>query len=366
MELIALEYGYIDGNEGPARCAARVSLKRWPYEKQGRTDKQNRLSVGPSGSSQIMSIGATHQQSATSCPASRAEQPPRCGPRRLSCRSNRGPRRRPLCGFTIFELLAVITVFAVLLTLLAPALRHAREIARRAVCASNLHSVGLALNMYALDQKLSYFPHCYEGTGKPEKIAQYAYSLKTLFDDYSGGVYKIFDCPNLAPIFEEEITDFFDPGVSSIWEGKVPGQLVSGYQYLAKARHQPPPYLGSEDAWRDGSMMASGPRDPGAVPVFADHAHGGGSPDEWGDITGVDAWWGIVGHLKRGGGFSRYHEWHVRGHTWGDFSYYEIYSATLAGSNHLYVAGHVQWHPLAEMTPKDFQDGWWRSGPPPP
>ena len=47
--------------------------------------------------------------------------------------------RRQWGAFTIFELLAVITIITVLLTLLAPAIGTARETARKTVCASNLH-----------------------------------------------------------------------------------------------------------------------------------------------------------------------------------------------------------------------------------
>ncbi len=52
-------------------------------------------------------------------------------------------------GFTLIELLVVIAVIALLLALLVPALRAAREQARRAVCLSNLRQLTLAWLMYA-------------------------------------------------------------------------------------------------------------------------------------------------------------------------------------------------------------------------
>ena len=73
------------------------------------------------------------------------------------CRLVPGPRPLGLHGFTIFELLAVITVLAVLLTLVLPALMHARETAKRAVCAGNVRHIGVALRLYAVDFK-SIFP----------------------------------------------------------------------------------------------------------------------------------------------------------------------------------------------------------------
>ena len=59
--------------------------------------------------------------------------------------------RRPLPGFTLVELLVVIAIILLLVTLLLPSLTLAREAARRAVCAANLHHLGLAEQLYAGD-----------------------------------------------------------------------------------------------------------------------------------------------------------------------------------------------------------------------
>lgn len=55
-------------------------------------------------------------------------------------------RRR---AFTLVELLVVIGILAVLLGLLMPGLRAAREISRRTACAANLQHLGVAMVLYA-------------------------------------------------------------------------------------------------------------------------------------------------------------------------------------------------------------------------
>jgi prepilin-type N-terminal cleavage/methylation domain-containing protein/prepilin-type processing-associated H-X9-DG protein len=74
-------------------------------------------------------------------------------------------------GFTLVELLVVISIIAILLAVLVPAMNKAREQARTIVCATNLKNYAPAIMMYAEDNN-----------GKLPFSFSWLYSMKTIQD----------------------------------------------------------------------------------------------------------------------------------------------------------------------------------------
>lgn len=69
-------------------------------------------------------------------------------------KSRRTPARK---GFTLIEVLVVVAIIALLISILLPSLRQARDLAKRVMCNTNLHDLGICLNTYAQENE-GYFP----------------------------------------------------------------------------------------------------------------------------------------------------------------------------------------------------------------
>ncbi|MEO1235409.1 MAG: type II secretion system protein [Planctomycetota bacterium] len=80
------------------------------------------------------------------------------------------PRRN---AFTLIELLVVISIIALLVAILLPVLRNAREAARISRCLANLRQVSIGFAGYALDED-DYWPQIFNpgslGTGSPSLL----------------------------------------------------------------------------------------------------------------------------------------------------------------------------------------------------
>ena len=73
--------------------------------------------------------------------------------------TSQAARHRRRCGFTLVELLVVIGIIAVLIGILLPALRRARQAAQSAQCLSNIRQLNTALVAYTQDNRNRVFPY---------------------------------------------------------------------------------------------------------------------------------------------------------------------------------------------------------------
>ncbi len=97
----------------------------------------------------------------------------------------RRPRRRSARrGFTLIELMVVISIIGIMLGLLLPAVQEARNMARNLQCKDRLRGLGAAMGLYAGDNYGS-FPYY-----SPEPAA----SIGLLYPTYADNV-KFFYCP---------------------------------------------------------------------------------------------------------------------------------------------------------------------------
>ncbi len=111
-------------------------------------------------------------------------------------------------AFTLIELLVVISIIALLIAILLPALGRARDLSKSLVCKSNLHSVGIGLATYANDYQDATPPRSYGGNLARNnwftRLFPYTqYPSKGYFENGNSylGIESIYRCrPELEPI----------------------------------------------------------------------------------------------------------------------------------------------------------------------
>jgi prepilin-type N-terminal cleavage/methylation domain-containing protein/prepilin-type processing-associated H-X9-DG protein len=138
--------------------------------------------------------------------------------------------RRPSCqaglpdpatrAFTLVELLVVIAIIAVLAALLLPTLGRAKEEARATACLSNLHQIGIALQIYVQENN-NKLPVMYDADPATDPTGTNATINKVLLTQL--GNTNVLRCPSDRPQPDGNSL-FASTGSSYSWNSLLNGQ----------------------------------------------------------------------------------------------------------------------------------------------
>ncbi len=123
------------------------------------------------------------------------------------------PSKNHGSGFTLIELLFVIAIIAILAALLLPVLTRAKAAARVAGCKSNLHQIGLGLNLYLGDfQRYPYHQVWFDSQPTLQPLSWGRALVPYTASDWTNGLF-------LCPDYKFITTDFYQDGSPGLRNG---------------------------------------------------------------------------------------------------------------------------------------------------
>lgn len=139
-------------------------------------------------------------------------------------------------GFTLIELLVVVGIIALLVAILLPSLKRARELGLELVCANNIRELGKAELGYVADNR-DFSPWRRTiGYGASHYTDPWGIEQSLLFT-YLGESKNVFLCPMFEPLVTE--TPYFSYSMNwnlGIWSGEDGDQNSEQIESLARVR----------------------------------------------------------------------------------------------------------------------------------
>jgi prepilin-type N-terminal cleavage/methylation domain-containing protein/prepilin-type processing-associated H-X9-DG protein len=214
-------------------------------------------------------------------------------------------------GLSLVEILVVISIIAILISLLMPMMRLAREQAMTVTCRSNLHQIGDGCLAYATANEgrlPTGDPQQYQGNWEWDLSRTMTAQIMgdgQLFE--AGGRRNVFYCPF--------VLDRQNP--DGLWDFD-PAFRVTGFFFLLQRNYSSIPAPNAPKCWK-ATINTKGlaPRDQEIAT----------------DVTLSD---GTSFNAIYGGWFLPHTTSHIRGNT-------------PLGGNILYMDGHVEWRPFSDM-----------------
>ncbi|MBN1553549.1 MAG: prepilin-type N-terminal cleavage/methylation domain-containing protein [Phycisphaerae bacterium] len=217
-------------------------------------------------------------------------------------------------AFTLIELLVVIAIISLLVSILLPSLTKAKELAKITICATQLRSLGTALNTYATEHEGEYI-HTRRGSSQCPEVVHKDDFCNVLENEYSCSP-KMFYCP-----FKPQGTYPVNPeGEFQDWRWDPGPYNEIGYTYL-------------------GAYYENNPGGKYYYPYFK---NGYQSPI---NLDSAESGWALMADINR-----TFHEGVVNHWFGGDYT-----------TNVMFVDSHVEYFPDKEVMEINFdaEGGYW-------
>ncbi len=210
-------------------------------------------------------------------------------------------------AFTLIELLVVISIIALLIGILLPALGAARKTARSMQCLAIERQFGLAHRMYADDWKGWTVP-----LQDPSRPNAYNPSVGTTWW-LTNNIFQSYIDKGTADFDQGWGQGFICPSATAAFEGSVPHDSDTRMDWSYGFNHNVPGNAVSNEGLKDGTSVK------GSYPIDAigNHSETGimaDATDWWVHINGMGLWPGdVLSELQAGKGWGKVAQRHFSG-----------------------------------------------------